>query len=235
MLTVEGILDACKAPRAAAFEGSLQALPNRLVCILTYDGDGLDVIINYVLLIVNLLVCVAQLRAGGIHHDDTQNEHQRQSRGRAVKAAAALVFVVAFQLVLCLAVGCVGISVVWCAMMGWIACERIIGAPRQQSQPALLRQPETDPIVHRDESESSASADATFPGARAELRSARHPSRPSDDFQVLDFLIFSALAVDLVGIVYYGVVMPAITTVAHVCAIALGSLCWWISVWKSRQ
>jgi nitrate reductase NapE component len=229
MLAVEGIVDACKAPTAAAFEGSLQALPNRLVCILTYDGDGFDVIINYVLFIVNLLVCVAQLKSNVLNHDDTPNENQRQSRGRAVKAAAALVFVVAFQVLLCLAVGCVGISVVWCAMMGWIACERSIGVPRQNRQQALLRQPESDPIVHRDESESSASADAASSGPRAELQSARHSS-PLHNFRFLDVLILSALSVDLCGIVYYGIVMPAITTVAHICAIALGSLCWWLSL-----
>jgi hypothetical protein len=229
-LTVESIVDACKkAPTAAAFEGAQRGLPDRLVCILTYDGDGLDVIINYVLLIVNLFVCISQLRAGGLQHDDTQNEHQRQSRGWVARALTALVFVVAFQVLLCLAVGCVGISVVWCAMMGWIACERGIGVPRQQPPQVLLRPSESDPIVHRDES-APASADAATSGAHAELQSARHPSRPSDDFRFLNSLIVGALAVDLCGIVYYGVVMPAITTVAHGCAIALGSLCWWLSV-----
>jgi hypothetical protein len=233
MLTVESIVDACKAPTAAAFEGSLQeGLPNRLVCILTYDGDGLDVIINYVLLIVNLLVCVAQLRAGGIQHDGSPLEHQRQSRGRVVKAVAALAFVVAFQVQLCLAVGCVGISVVWCAMMGWIACERSTVVPRQYLQQALLRPSESDPIVHRDESESSASADATSYRPHAELQSAHHSSRPSN-FRFHDVLIFGALAVDVCSIVYYGVVMPTITTAAHVCAIALGALCWWLSAWTA--
>jgi nitrate reductase NapE component len=224
-LTVEGIVHACKkAPT------DQRGLPDQIVCILTYDGDGVDVIINYVLLIANLVVCVAQLKSGVLHHDDTPRDHPRQSRGRVVKAVATLVFVVAFQLLLCLCVGCVGISIIWCAMMGWIACEKGIGMHRHPQQ-ALLRQSETDPIVHNGEpaSASAAAADATSTGRHADHQSesACHLSRLSS-FAFLDFVVFGALVVDLVGIVYYAMVTPAITTVAHICAFALGSLCWWL-------
>jgi hypothetical protein len=226
-LSVEGIVDACKKAPA-----DQRGLPDQIVCILAYDGVGVDVIINYVLLAANLAVCVAQLKSGVIHREGTPHEQPRQSRGRVVKAVAALVFVAAFQLLLCLAVGCVGISIIWCAMMGWIACERSIGEPRHPQQ-AHLRQSETDPIVHNDESASAsaAAADTTSTGRHADRQSesACHLSRLSN-FAFLDFVAFGALVVDLVSIVYYAMVMPAITTVAHICAFALGSLCWWLCV-----
>jgi hypothetical protein len=31
--------------------------------------------------------------------------------------------VIAFQIILCLFVGCVGISIIWCAMLGWMVLE----------------------------------------------------------------------------------------------------------------
>jgi len=85
----------------------------------------------------------------------------------------SLAFVFAFQIVLCLVVGCLGISLTWCAILGWILIEWW----REQT--------------------TRCTCDVL-------------PSRGI------------AAVMDLIAIIYYCVVDPPITTVAHVLAILLG-------------
>mmetsp|Transcript_16495 Transcript_16495/g.27944 ORF Transcript_16495/g.27944 Transcript_16495/m.27944 type:complete len:192 (+) Transcript_16495:55-630(+) len=88
----------------------------RVGCILDYDGHFLDVAINYLLFFVNLAVCVLALR---LHTKDVVKSNKLRSY-----ALGSIIFVVVFQIGLCLVVGCMGISIVWCAMGGWIISER---------------------------------------------------------------------------------------------------------------
>ena len=72
-------------------------------CILTYDGSSTDIIINYTMLAINLLITAFV------------NRHQGVLWWVNVLLTA---FLFAFQIVLCLVIGCMGISVVWSAQFG---------------------------------------------------------------------------------------------------------------------
>jgi hypothetical protein len=85
---------------------------NRTGCILSYGGSTKDIILNYLVLVINLSYCVAAVA----------NHHRVQNVQRF--ALGALIFVVLFQISLCLALGCSGISIIWCAMGGWTMSER---------------------------------------------------------------------------------------------------------------
>jgi hypothetical protein len=91
-------------------------LLERTGCILTYDGTTRDIVLNTFLLAVNVVVCSITTAS---------NAHYGTIRGiqRKLFAACALVFVAAYQIILCLIVGCSGISIIWCACAGWILNE----------------------------------------------------------------------------------------------------------------
>jgi hypothetical protein len=98
-------------------EGPVSA---RLGCILSYAGSERDMWINYTVLLVNATWCcwvAARNPKISSHY---------------YMYLASLIFVVAFQLGLCLQLGCVGISIIWCAMAAWAWRER-------QSTMSLLR------------------------------------------------------------------------------------------------
>jgi hypothetical protein len=88
----------------------------RTGCILTYQGSQKDIILNYALLVANVVVCSITTAS---------NAHYGTSRGleRKLVASGALVFVAAYQINLCLLVGCSGISIIWSACAGWIFSE----------------------------------------------------------------------------------------------------------------
>lgn len=85
----------------------------RIRCILTYGGSIEDIWINYLLLAVNFVWCL--LVAKVLDRRRERRERQQIRRFRL----ASLVKVVVFQIILCLRLGCQGISIVWCAMAGW--------------------------------------------------------------------------------------------------------------------
>lgn len=88
----------------------------RTGCILTYQGSQRDIILNYALLVANVVVCSITTAS---------NVHYGTSRGleRKLAASGALVFVAAYQINLCLLVGCSGISIIWSTCAGWILSE----------------------------------------------------------------------------------------------------------------
>lgn len=79
---------------------------HRTACILSYAGNGKDIVINYVLLVLNVGACLR------LAWSATRLEQQL--------ALGALVFTILYQIVLCLILGCSGISIIWCACAGWI-------------------------------------------------------------------------------------------------------------------
>ena len=84
---------------------------SKLECILTYDGAHFDTALNYGLILVNALPFLS-----------TPNPYAR---------AGLLAFYCVFQIALCLALGCSGVSIVWCACLGaWALDER--GAARDR-------------------------------------------------------------------------------------------------------
>ena len=75
-----------------------------------------DIILNYTVLVLNIGVgAIPVLR----HRDSTSTGYSSSNAG--IRGAfLSLVFVIMFQISLCLFVKCAGISIVWCAIGGWI-------------------------------------------------------------------------------------------------------------------
>jgi len=86
----------------------------RLKLILSYDGSAEDIFVNYTLLLLNFGVAASSLL-----FPTTQTSLQKWLR-----ASVSLLFFIIFQILLCFEVHCVGISLVWCAIMGWIWMDR---------------------------------------------------------------------------------------------------------------
>ena len=140
----------------------------RIQCILTYGGGSksiLDILINYTLLIVNVVaIGLWMYYMQHNHHDNEDDDNEDdddnnnnnvpttttndnnnnnnvamaaqdpshrllsslsqssrldQTASAFTAATTSLVFVTAFQIGLCLAVKCSGISIIWCACIGW--------------------------------------------------------------------------------------------------------------------
>lgn len=92
-------------------------------CILTYDGSTTDIIINYTMLAINLLITAFV------------NRHQGVLWWVNVLLTA---FLFAFQIVLCLVIGCMGISVVWSAQFGYYGVLAAFGKRPITEQKELL-------------------------------------------------------------------------------------------------
>jgi hypothetical protein len=85
---------------------------DRVECILTYGGSATtDVVLNYIAIAFNLIHC------GFLIVAQTQKVNKEDHLKR--QAFVSLLFVILFQIGLCLALGCRGVSVIWCAMFGW--------------------------------------------------------------------------------------------------------------------
>lgn len=89
----------------------IERIGSLVLSILTYGGnDDLDVIINYGLIVMNTFV---------IWRNTSSIERER-CRDYAVYGLCSLLFVVLFQIGLCLILKCTGVSIIWCALAGWI-------------------------------------------------------------------------------------------------------------------
>ena len=116
----------------------------RLICILVYDqicidtligngnGNGnsssceygvtvswRDTILNYILILGNVIAVTltrtSLKRSIGVRHVEQQQGPTRFA------TCVCFVFTIAFQLCLCIfVVGCVGVSIIWCATFGWL-------------------------------------------------------------------------------------------------------------------
>jgi hypothetical protein len=84
----------------------------RTGCIFAYDGDTRDIAINYAVLGIDMIMSYVVFLAW---------PDQRKKR---TPAALSLLFVIVLQLVICWWVACSGISVVWCAVCGWMLHEK---------------------------------------------------------------------------------------------------------------
>ena len=88
---------------------------NDIRIILTYDGSVTTILLNYFMLAINLMYCTLVT---------TSIIGSSGWIPRCGFRIAALVGVFVFQIGLCIVQGCVGISIVWCAMAGWLWRER---------------------------------------------------------------------------------------------------------------
>lgn len=94
-------------------------LDGQVLCILSYEGSILDVKINYTVLAANLFIAAIPFFQWHRSDDSTPSSSARSDR-RGLGAMCSLLFVIFFQISLCLIVHCTGISIVWCAVSGWI-------------------------------------------------------------------------------------------------------------------
>ena len=91
-------------------------LLQRLGCILSYNGDIPNSILNYTLVVFSLIYCALTVR------NHTRDEQKASQLLRF--AIGALLATTMLQLTLGLTLGCSGVSIIWCAMAGWIMSER---------------------------------------------------------------------------------------------------------------
>jgi hypothetical protein len=120
---------------------------HRTSCILTYEGSRRDIWINYSMLAVNLAAGILGLWLQAPLTETTMSpllsepepiRGERNTvlmspvsspasakRTKCIAAVCSLAFVCVFQVLLCLAVGCSGVSIIWCACTGWIVSDRV--------------------------------------------------------------------------------------------------------------
>ena len=98
-----------------------ETLKDNIACIFSYDGSALDVEINYTLLSLNLFI--ASLPFHKLQRNQSIGAQSNSRMYKIVGAIASLLFVVLFQVILCLNVHCSGISIIWCSICGWVGMD----------------------------------------------------------------------------------------------------------------
>lgn len=159
---------------------------DRLGCILTYGGDASSSLANYSLLLLSTAAAALLLAA-------TAPFSPRGTLRSLAWQACALLCVCAFQLGLCVVLGCAGVSIVWNAIDGFLI-RRLLAPYPGETTDALLSPPLSSP---------------SLPSP---------PRRRGGAVGAVGFALIAGLAADL----YYAFALPPITTLAHVCALLLG-------------
>lgn len=86
----------------------IQSLTSQIQDILDYNGSGTDVILNYTAIVVTLTPILLELY-----------ELPDRSRLWQFIWVPLLIFLFTFQIILCVIVGCFGVSIVWSALCGF--------------------------------------------------------------------------------------------------------------------
>jgi hypothetical protein len=231
---------------------------NRVGCILSYGGSYQDIAINYVLLALNFVYCSSafftKVNEDLFHEpaacattiNPTSEPNATTDRGapfsaphstaqamrkrQVWSAVGSFFFVFTFQIVLCLALACSGISIVWCAMLGWTISEEGRTVLTKQQVVSIRNdgnETHSDRVGGMDmasEDDSRISLTSLMRDRHIAESSTLHVPSIVATKQARTGLLCSVVLVDIASIVYYGVVAEPITTVAHVCAIILGAL-----------
>ena len=162
-------------------------------CILTYDGSVVDIVINYAMLVINLWITVLVNR-----REDLQ----------WWLYLPLTAFLFAFQVILCLAVDCTGISVVWSALFGYYVVLVVYGVESL----TLKEHMEILFVVF------TTLVKSVFYLVREEFRPNFSP------WECLTLKIWFGVFTTLVTWIYYLATEELITTVAHLCAALMGAL-----------
>mmetsp|Transcript_8214 Transcript_8214/g.10731 ORF Transcript_8214/g.10731 Transcript_8214/m.10731 type:complete len:277 (-) Transcript_8214:163-993(-) len=165
----------------------------RTECIVTYGGSTKDVILNYTVLVLDVVACVVWLWVR--RNDDTV---------RAFAPLISLAFVVAFQISLCLAVACSGISIIWCACFGWYLYKTWHTLKIPDLQIPSERNGVNDEII-------IGSDDVLY------------DSTPTQE-KVYSWTEVALGLLNVAFLLYYAMTAETIITVAHFCAIFMGSV-----------
>ena len=120
--------------------------------------------------------------------------------------------VIFFQITLCLVVHCYGISIVWCAMAGWIISER-----KRIKDDIGLEPRATDQATPSSTASSCHDNDSGVNNADPQNNDQQHETG-------ITRMALLVILLDIGTIVNYVVVSALITTVAHICAMVLGAI-----------
>lgn len=205
-------------------EGCAVSLVRQVACILVYDQDCMDsaargggaappascgasdaiavqwfdTVLNHVLVVANADAALSTMRA---IHAYKEREGFRVVVPSYFAACLCFVFVVAFQLLLCLTLKCSGVSIVWCSVVGWRIS--LMGSIDAFPSRVLMTQ------------------DISVPERSSSLRNHVLGHRLKRTIRASYFI-----GLDCLVLICYAVTMDAMTTVAHLCAIALGVALW---------
>ncbi|GKY94267.1 hypothetical protein MPSEU_000392500 [Mayamaea pseudoterrestris] len=155
-----------------------------VTCILTYGGNRTDTAINYTILLINLAACYFIVA-------------KERNHAQSICAIKSFALVVCFQILLCLLVGCSGISIIWCACAGWMI--RRMKLHGQSNEYTAL-------------AAASDTVDATARTHRCDTQWLILASQRI------------TLGIDALAVMYYFCTTELITTIAHVCAVILGMM-----------
>lgn len=146
-----------------------------------------------------------------------------------------MIIVVAFQFILCLAVKCTGVSIVWCAILAWVVM--IMLGLRRRSMITIRNWND----YSGDGKQQSTIEETTSLHHRDKVIKNNNPSldqsNTSSSFNVasLDPTLYHhqqqqhaklVIGLNILVLLFYAINMKIITTIAHVCAILLGLVLW---------
>jgi len=207
----------------------------RTECILTYGGSSLDIFLNYTVLVLDLLFCGFWLwfQRRRFRYDPTSHDRM------AIAAVASLTFVFLYQIALCLALACSGISIVWCACFGWYLYKaKYAAAEYSVPSSAILVSTTRSNQGRREQAEvaSELQEDQVTPTSALEPdadvvfayeQSSPFPQNENVENQNPNLFMNFEIGLGILNlalIAYYAWSAEIITTVAHFCAILLGML-----------
>ena len=118
-----------------------------------------------------------------------------------------------FQISLCFVVCCVGVSIIWCAILGWtfMLKSSTLNSSKQ----------------YRNVSQTLESCQQT---RNKDLYQEFQINQEGSDYSA-DQVVKFVIGADCMVVLYYALIAEAITTIAHVCAIILGIVLWCIFKW----
>ena len=212
---------------------------NNIWFVLTYGGDRSAVVINYSMLAVNLAyngMLVTRRDSPGVQ--------------RCGWRMAALLLVVAFPVGLCVLVGCAGISIVWCAVAGWLWRE-LGNSPVHTTDPDITTDSDVvddlTPVVQPQQqqhllSNTTSEQESTQNEEATAQEQAYQPSNQDDEdgntttstadwhqsnhnrpqWLLSPEVMPMLFILNAAVLLYYLLTLPMITTVAHLCALVLG-------------
>lgn len=218
--------------------------------ILSYDdGTGITppslIAINCSL---NYTLCLIWFLVGGLEIEQF-DEKLKSTSSFPPFWLASLLFLLLFQIGLCIGVSCVGVSIVWSAMMGILVLKRIRQPQRIGRQSSPIR---TSGTIRRTLSASSSSSSNLIIPSVSAISSSSSPADIVNESDgdgtlcswmwfhlftlplenrakfILDLILITLSLLSIATWIYYAAVEAWITTLAHLLAALLGFIMLWI-------
>jgi len=186
--------------------------------------DWFDAMLNYALVMANAAAVLYLMRSinyarktGNECNDSQRQQHPCPAIPSDFAACLCFSFVVAFQIALCLALRCTGVSIVWCATLAWLMI-LLSGVNDGTSEQNNGQSAETSPLV---------TTTCDNPARQFQIM-----SPATNDNSTIDIVSCAGavMGIDAITLLYYVVVADEITFVAHGCAIILGFALWGLAL-----